>query len=243
MTSSNGDFIYKIWNLFDYIRRPIFVMGPLLVFVSIDCRAPQKGSSGTTQGPEATQSPGPSRTAGPQGDSRVSLINAPCGNSPDLEVFISRARALHLTNLVVKLPASDWRVISRGKNLSVCAFMAAEKIEIGFFRVLTEACTTCMDEIKQDARSMAAAISANNTSVRLVAVHFEASADQTASSDGPLLSHVTGQGLAATLGSKEDPKIEPWFVVHKSGYGFFSNTSGSARDALKGDFKALAGVP
>lgn len=242
MTSSNGDFIYKIWNLFDYIRRPIFVLGPLLAFVSMNCRVPQKGSSDTTQGQEATQSPSPSRTVGPQGDSRVSLINAPCGNSPDVEVFISKARALHLTNLVVKLPAADWRVISRGKNLSVCALMAAEKIEIAFFRVLTGVCATCMTEIKQDAKDMAAGISADHTSVRLVAVHLEASADQPASSDGPLLIHVTGEGLAATLSSKEEPKIDPWFVVHKSGYGFFSNTSGSARDALKADFKAVAGV-
>lgn len=152
------------------------------------------------------------------GDPRVTLINAPCGNGPDVEVFIARARSLSMVNRLAKLPAAEWRVTYHEKSLSVCAFMAAEKIEVAFFRIVPptgqESCAPCAVEIQRNAADLKL----------------------------PVLYASDPQGsLLKTLASKVEPKAAPWFVVHKSGYGIFSNTSGPARDAMEADFEALAG--
>ena len=187
------------------------------------CRIAQKGSRDAMDQGDATVSQGLPQAGRPQtlgGDPRVTLINAPCGNSPDVEVFIARARGLSMVNRLAKLPAAEWRVTYREKSLSVCALMAAENIEIAFFRIRPpagqESCAPCAVEIQR-----------NTPEVGL-----------------PLLYASDPQGaLLGTLASKVEPKAAPWFVVHKSGYGFFSNTNGPARDAMEADFAVLAGHP
>lgn len=187
------------------------------------CRVAQKGSRDTLDQGDATVVQGPTTSGRPQtlgGDPRVTLINAPCGNGPDVEVFIARARSLSLINRLAKLPAADWRVTYREKNLSVCAFMEGEKIEIAFFRIVPpagqESCAPCSVEIQPNGANLGM----------------------------PVLYASDPHGaLLSKLASKSEPQTAPWFVVHRSGYGFFSNANGPARDAMEADFAALATLP
>ncbi len=212
--------------LFSFNKRIIItsIAGVWLALSGGGCRVAKEGSRDpVNQGDATVVSPGtmqPGRPPTIGGDPRVTLITAPCGNGPDVEVFLARARGLAMVNRLAKLPAAEWRVTFREKNLSVCAFMAAEKIDLAFFRIVPTAgqqsCAPCVVEVQRNAKDPLM----------------------------PVLYASDPQGsLLRMLASKTEPETSPWFVVHKSGYGFFSNTKGPTRNAMPADFEVLGKQP
>ena len=233
--------------LLNFMWRQVFVAAGLGVAVSGGCRVASSGDDAPTE--EVGQSDALSGQGSPRGgsqrmpvgDPRVSLLNAPCGNAPDVEVFLSKARSLGLANQIIKLPAAEWRVTSGGKSMSICAFLAAEKLDLAFFQVFSGDCLECLASIKSDAQILANALPQGITlSIRMVAVQSAAANGESADATLPLIQALDPKNsLLTTLAAKIPAPTAPWFVVHKSGFGFFSNTSGSARDATRADFLSL----
>gem|GEM_PF-1657127 len=179
-------------------------------------------------------------------DPRVSLVNAPCGNSPDTEVFLARSRTLKLSNQLGKLPASSWKLTASGRIVSVCSLMAARELNLALFFVFPSGCASCAETIRQAAGSLAAlqkksGPAATALSSRIVAIESGAPEERSTDLALPIIyaADPTGQ-LLRTLSSNIDRNVMPIFVVHRSGYGFFSNTPGAARDSFGSDFEALA---
>jgi hypothetical protein len=213
------------------------------------CRIAQKGNVDTFDEADATNSSsGAPASVGsramPGGDPRVSLVNAPCGNSPDTEVFLARARTKKLLNQLGKLPASNWKLSAGGRIMSICALMASRDLNLAWFFVYRSGCEACEATVRQSAEALANIQRTGGATSRLpsriVAIEAGRPEERTADPGLPLIyaADPTGQ-LLATLTSPSDPGVMPVFVAHRSGYGFFSNTPGAARDGIGSDFEAL----
>ena len=242
-------------------KRPILLTyigflftGAGVVIALCGCRIAQKGKVDTFDEADAgnarSGSPaGLGSRAMPGGDPRVSLVNAPCGNSPDTEVFLARSKARKLTNQLGKLPASSWKVTDDGRSVSICSLMASRGMNLALFYVFRAGCAPCEDTIRQAAESLAdlqkkSGSTTAASKARIIAIESGVLAERSADPAMPVIyaADPTGQ-LLRTLSSGSNVDLMPMFVAHRSGYGFFSNSPGAARDSLGADFEALANDP
>jgi len=235
-------------------------LGWLLALVSVvaaigGCRIAQKGKVDNFDEADAGKNNSAGNRGAPAGlgsraissqDPRVSLVNAPCGNSPDTEVFLAWSRTLKLSNQLGKLPASSWKLTASGRSDSVCTLMATRELDLALFFVFPSGCVPCAETIRQAAESLAdlqnkSGLAAPALKSRIVAIESGAPQERSTDLALPIIyaADPTGQ-LLRTLSSDIDRNAMPMFVAHRSGYGFFSNTPGAARDSFGSDFEALA---
>ncbi len=208
------------------------------------------GGIGSLDGPDSssdnTSSKGPAGAdgAGVFIDPRVSLINAPCGNLPELESFLLRAKALGLTNKLNKLPAADWKIETSGNLKTICQFMADSGLEVALFRVFPVECSTCSERFLTDSSGWLEFLKQS----RIVAILSGVEGLQPLTlpaGNAPasaILVRDPGAVLLKQLRAKSDSTISPQFIVHRSGYGAFANTEGPAMDSMLADFKSLARI-
>lgn len=188
---------------------------------------------------------GGSSGSGGYADSRVSLINAPCGTDPGLESFLAAARSMALDNKLVKLPAGDWKVISGGQTKSLCKLMADSNVRLALFHLVPFACAECVDRLMRDVR----ALPAGTTGVLVVAVvsggdpAVWVAQHSVNDASRPFVVHDDAETLFNLLRSRTSPDVAPKFLLHSSGYGAFANTAGPQMDHLAADFLKLAGAP
>lgn len=236
---------------FKKITRTSCPLLALLVLVSIPvsgCRLARSGNSNDIDALDVvSERRDETHTAGrlmPGGDPRVTLVNAPCGNSAETGVFLARARTLNLVNKLVKLPAAAWKLSLDGRKVPMCSFMAAGKIDLALVHVMPRNCGTCDADVMSLAQSLRA-LNSNRPSgggtVKVIAVDSGVTVPRVAGDGLPLVYTADPEAtLLSTLASPSDPALAPVFVVHKSGFGFFSNTPGKERDAVRADFEALS---
>lgn len=239
------------------INQAVFVLLVGLVASMASCRWSREANEedlgqaldSTQESPITTE--GYRQVGGPQ----VSLLRAPCGNTGAIEAFLDRARKLDLVNQFAKVPATEWRVTEKtGNSSNLCRFLQQQAIDIAYFIMISDTCTDCRSRFSQVIGRLKQAVKGSGPA-RLALVAIAAgSLEPPALSDlNAEVAEADGVGLVVSdpTGSLWDllvlrspeaasgDSVAPEFILHKSGYGVFSNTVGARRDAMPADFLRL----
>lgn len=186
---------------------------------------------------------------------QVNLLRAPCGNASAIEVFLDQARQLDLVNQFAKVPATEWRVTEKtGNSLNLCRFLQQQNIDVAYFIMISDTCTDCRSRFSQVIGQLKQAVKGPGSArLALVAIAAGSSEPADVADLNAEVADADGVGLVVSdpnrslwdLLVQRSPEpasgdtVAPEFILHKSGYGVFSNTVGARRDAMPADFLRL----